>query len=204
MSMVKVIVFDMGGVLIDFSPRETLLKHLGNETTDIIMEKIFSTPLWRERDRGILTTDEIFEMVGEEIPEAHYEKANEMLQNFFPHMPPFEESFEIVKTLKKNGYPIYLLSNASYDFYENKHLIPCLELFDGYFISADYHLLKPEKEIYEKFLQKFGLTACECVFIDDVPENVEGAKKCGFNVICFNHKNFEVLKQELRNLGVNI
>ena len=195
--MIKNIVFDMGGVLIDYNPEKTLYSLFDKETADIALKEIFRNNLWRERDRGTVTSDEIMEIAGDKIPPHAYEKVSELTHNLFPYMKPFPKMYDYIVELKEKGFGIYLLSNASPDFYENKDTIPALSLFDGYLISADWKLLKPEKEIYEKLYEVFNLRPEECVFIDDVPENVEGAEKTGMKAICYAHGDIEILKKEL-------
>ena len=91
----------------------------------------------------------------------------------------FDEGSE--ETVKERGFGIYVLSNASDLFYKYfPNLLP-LDFFDGVFVSSDYLMLKPDLEIYETFLTKYGLKAEECLFVDDRQENADGAAKTGMN-----------------------
>ncbi len=200
--MIKNIIFDMGGVLIDYNPEKTMYSLFDKETADILLKEIFRNQVWNDKDRGIITPDEIMEQKRTAIPAEVYDKTNEMVHNLYPYMKPFEAMYDFIVELKNMGYGIYLLSNASADFYERKSGIPALSLFDGYLISADYKLLKPEKEIYEALYEKFSLKPDECYFIDDVPINIEGAKATGMAGHCYSHGNIEILKQEMRNLKI--
>ena len=101
------------------------------------------------------------------------------------------------KKLKENGYKIYLLSNASSDFHERRSGIPALSYFDGVVVSADYKLLKPEKEIYEVLYEKFLLKPEECFFIDDVQKNIDGAKATGMDGHCYCHGNLDILIRDM-------
>ena len=201
--MIKNIVFDMGGVLIDYNPEKTLYSLFDRETADIALKEIFRNKLWAEKDRGTITPDDIMRIAGDKIPPHAYEKVKDMAYNLYPYMPPFEEMYDLILNLRRNGYMIFLLSNASLDFFVNKVNIPALELFDGYLISADYLLLKPEKEIYEKLFEKFGLKREECIFIDDVQANADAAEKCGMKAIRHDG-NIAALKKNLSAYGVII
>ncbi len=202
--MIKNIIFDMGGVLIDHNPEKVLYAHFEKEVADVVINEIFRNKLWRERDRGVVTSDEIIEQKKHLIPENVFDKVNEMVQNFFPYMPPFEDMYEVVRILKANGYGIYLLSNVGYEFYTEKDNIPALSLFDGFIASCDYKIIKPEKGLYLALFEKFSLKAEECVFIDDVQENIDGAKNVGMDGICYSHGDVERLKDELREKGIKI
>lgn len=200
--MIKNIIFDMGGVLIDYNPEKTLYGLFDKETADILLKEIFRNPFWADKDRGIIMPAEIMQKVKNRIPEAVFEKVSEMVDNFYPYMPPFEKMYGFVEMLKSKGYGIYLLSNASPDFHERRSGIPALSLFDGVIISADYKLLKPEKEIYEKLYETFSLKPEECFFIDDVQANIDGAKATGMDGHCYYHGDLDILKRDMEQRNI--
>lgn len=202
--MIKNIIFDMGGVLIDYNPEKTLYGMFDRETADILLKEIFRNQVWSDKDRGIIFPDEIMAQKKDAVPAEVYEKTAEMVNNFYPYMPPFEKMYDLVKQLKDNGYGIYLLSNASSDFHVRREGIPALSLFDGVLISADYKLLKPEKEIYLALFEKFSLNPEECYFIDDVQKNIDGARAAGMDGHCYYHGDVEILKEALKEKGVRI
>ena len=194
----------MGGVLIDYNPEKSLYALFSKEYADILLKEIFRNQVWADKDRGIIFPEDIMEQKRSAIPESVYEKVAEMVNNFYPYMPPFENMYDFVKQLKDNGYGIYLLSNASSDFHERRSGIPALSLFDGVLISADYKLLKPEKEIYEALYEKFSLDPAECYFIDDVQKNIDGAKATGMDGHCYYHGDIEILRKAMQEKGIRI
>lgn len=196
--MIKNIIFDLGGVLIDHNPEKTLYAHFKKEDADIVLKEIFRNPLWLERDRGVVTSEDILREKKALIPAEIYPKVEEMTNNFFPYMPPFEEMYDFVKELKENGYGIYLLSNVGKEFHTVKKDIPVLELFDGFVASSDYEVVKPEPEIYNILFEKFSLVPEKCIFIDDVQKNIDGALKAGMHGHCYRHGKLEILKKDLR------
>lgn len=103
--------------------------------------------------------------------------------------------------LKNAGYDLYLLSNAAARQHTYWHDIPGSQWFSGTFISADYHLLKPEAAIYQAFFEKFGLIPEECLFIDDNPANIEASENAGMRGIIF-HGDAARLRRQLTELGI--
>ncbi len=202
--MIKNIIFDMGGVLIDYNPEKTLYSMFDKETADILLREIFRNPIWNDKDRGIIFPEDIMKQKKDLIPAEHLEKTAELVNNFYPYMPPFEKMHDLIKQLKEKGYGIYLLSNASSDFHERRQSIPALALFDGVVVSADYKLLKPEKEIYLALFEKFSLRPEECYFIDDVQKNIDGARAVGMDGHCYYHGDIEILKKAMIEKGIDI
>ncbi len=202
--MIKNIIFDLGGVIIDYNPEKALAKYFDEDDCRILLGCLFRNKLWTEMDRGVLTEEEALAAAKDKIPERYFEKVASIVHNWGDEMPPFEWMPDFIKALKDNGYGIYLLSNASYAFHEYSKKIPALSLFDGTVISADYHINKPDKGIYEALLNKYSLKAQECFFIDDVAANIEGAAAVGIAGHVHSHTDMPALCEALRRHGVNI
>ncbi len=192
----------MGGVLIDYNPKKTVSTYFPEEYYDILMKEVFASQLWHQLDGGLLRHDQAISLVLPKIPDETRNLVKEMLTDFYPYMPPFPEMYELIVRIKKAGYKVYLLSNATPRFFDNYLKIPALTLMDGYFISALYKLLKPQQEIYEAFCNKFALKPQECFFIDDMPQNIEGAKKYGMKGHVFNISDIKELEKALNAEGV--
>ena len=98
----------------------------------------------------------------------------------------FPESVALLRRLKQEGFGIYGLTNWSaetigiaykrFDFF-------CL--FDGIVVSGEEKIIKPDERIFRILLDRYGLQADECIFIDDSPANVKAARKGGFQAILF-------------------
>ena len=135
--MIKNIVFDMGGVILDFNLKKTVEAEFSPKYHNVIYEHVFGeNSVWKTLDEGIYTFDQVIPGILEKIPQEIHEKITEMGTDFYDYMPPFKETCELIKELKNNGYPIYLLSNATPRFFDRYLDIPAFEFFDGFFISS--------------------------------------------------------------------
>ena len=199
--MVKNIVFDMGGVLIDLDLKRTLSEHFKPEHQQLLLEKVFNSRAWRDMDAGVRRAEEVIPWLLPQLPEETRPLMAQMINNFYPYMPPITYMEDFILRLKKAGYKVYLLSNATPRFFDVYQNYPALCMLDGYFISALYKMLKPQREIYEAFCKKFSLKPEECFFIDDMPVNIEGAKAYGMKGFIFDTKDVIGLEKELNANG---
>ncbi len=197
--MIKNIIFDVGRVLVTFDPVQ-YVNSLGfdEETARAVVGAIFHNPLWIETDRGVIPVQEFEDAFVANAPEYEvqireaYRKMGRMIE-LMPHTMPW------VKALKARGYRLYVLSNyGEYLFLKSKDRLDFMPYMDGAVISYQIQMIKPDREIYEYLLDKYGLAPEECVFIDDRPENVEAAKAIGMGGIRF--EDFEQANEELEKM----
>lgn len=201
--MIQNIVFDMGRVLIAFDADRYITRFVPDPADyELIRRELFHSVEWVRMDRGSITDEETVASVCRRLPERLHRAVGEILEHWHQDIPPLDGVYDLVEELKGKGYGIYLLSNTCSRFHSFRENIPALRFFDGEFISADCHLVKPEPGIYLRFLEQFGLRPEECVFIDDVPLNIEAAIRCGFYGVVY-HNDPARLRRELRGLGVD-
>lgn len=201
--MIKNVVFDMGGVLINFDTERYIARFVPDaEDHALIRRELFRSVEWVQMDRGVITDAEVVSAVCARLPEHLHQAVQDILDKWHQDVPPLDGIYNLVEELKRKGYCIYLLSNTSARFHSFRKNIPALRFFDGEFISADHHLIKPEPRIYQCFLEEFDLEGTECVFIDDTPLNVEGAMQCGIKGIVY-HGDPGLLRRQLQELGVD-
>lgn len=185
--MIKNVVFDLGGVLIDYKPKD-YLRSFGYDEEKIVelFEHIFDNPLWKEFDRGTYTIAEGIKILESQKPE-HNEDVIKILCNDWVDILLYKEKTgEFLKKLKQEGYQLYVLSNfpiEAFEFIEKKY--DFFKLFDGKIVSGYINLIKPDIEIYTHMLETFGILPEETVFIDDLQSNLDAANSIGINTILF-------------------
>lgn len=102
----------------------------------------------------------------------------------------------ILKELREAGYGVYYLSNYSRKaYYECGESLTFMPYMDGGIVSFRVGMTKPDPGMYEYVLKEYSLTAGECVFVDDMPENVDIARRLGFDGIVFEDEG--KLREEL-------
>lgn len=202
--MIRNILFDMGQVLIRFD-QDYFIRRLGvtGEDVGLLMREVFRSVEWVRMDRGSLTEAEAKTSICARLPEHLHDAAEKLICMWDRPILEVPGMYELVEELKEKGYGIYLLSNASFRQHEYWPRIPASRFFDGKLISADVKVIKPQPEIYRLCLEKFGLEAESCFFIDDAPANIEGALCCGIAGAVF-HGDAKLLRQQLRSAGIDV
>ncbi len=202
--MIRHVVFDMGQVLIRFD-RDLFIHRLGVSEADgqRLLREVFLSTEWVQMDWGTMGEEEALQSMCTRLPAPLHEAAEKLVTRWDRPLLPIEGMYELVEEMNRAGYGVYLLSNAGFRQHEYWPRIPCARFFKGTLISCDVGSIKPERAIYEAFLQKFQLAAEECFFVDDQPINVEGARRCGMPGAVF-HGDAGELRQRLRLAGVQV
>lgn len=178
--MGKNIILDMGNVCCIWDPHK-IAKAIDEIHQDEIAKDLFGSDLWRQLDLGTINLEDALASL-EEKPLLKY-----ALQTWHDYFDEIESTRSFIETNKDN-YHFYLLSNCSESFYHYYTSKPIFKYFKGFYLSCDHHLLKPNDDIYLDFLNTYQLKPEDCLFIDDVLENVEGARRCGMEALCFDYK----------------
>ena len=196
--MINTIIFDLGGVLIDWNP-EYLYRKIFNDTADMqhFLENV-CTPAWNEEQDAGRTLHEATSVlvkqhpVHEENIRAYYSRWREMLGG------AIEGTVEIFKKLKSsNRYKIYALTNWSEETFPIAlQQYELLSWFDGVVVSGTEKIRKPFPEFYKILLDRYNVKAEEALFIDDNLRNVVAARKIGIDSIHF--LNPKQLNEELK------
>ena len=200
----SVVAFDMGGVLIDYNPRHLYRKLIPQEAEMEHFLANVTTREWHMRqdydgDPAAATRElQALHPGKEALIAAYYERFDEMLDHSFPRM------VELVERLGDRGVPLYLLSNAPgfLDAWlrgpaQIRH--PFVGRFRDFIVSGHVGCWKPEAAIFELTCRTGGFRPQDAVFIDDVLENVEGARATGMGGI--HHRSADETVAELQALG---
>ncbi len=199
--MKKAIVFDFGGVLIDWSPYHLYRKLL--PTDDAVrefLEEIKFSEFNKKLDAGYS-----FTKMKEELLKK-YPRQQELVRAFFERWmectgETIQPTVDIMREVKSAGYPVYGLSNWSTETFPLlQHRYPFLPELDGYLLSGMAGVAKPDEEIFKIFLARVERSAEDCVFIDDAQMNIDTARRLGFNSILFT--SAQQLRAELAAMGV--
>lgn len=202
---INTVVFDMGQVLIHWTPF-AVTEHMGLNEADmsILLKEMFQSVEWVSLDHGTLTREQAAARVKQRIPERLWPAVEETVFGWWRRpLKPMEGMADLVRELKQKGYHLYVLSNAGLDLREYFHRIPGAECFEGIMVSAEEKLIKPMPAIYRRLAEKFGLDLGSCVFIDDAPANIEVAIQTGMNGIQF-RGDVARLRKELRELDIDV
>jgi 2-haloacid dehalogenase len=200
--MIPVIIFDFGGVLLDWNPRYLYRKVFnGDEQAmeSFLTEVDFYT--WNlNQDQG-RPFDE-----GIRIACAQHPQYCDLLQIYRDRWietisGPIDGTVKILRELKQSGYRLFGLSNWSDEtFYMTRDKFEFLNLFEQIIISGAVGLIKPDPAIFALLLDKVGRPPEQCLLIDDSPDNVTTARRLGFQTIHF--ESPVQLRQTLVTVGV--
>jgi 2-haloacid dehalogenase len=198
---IRAVVFDLGGVLIDWDPRHLYRTIFADETAMEDFLRTVTTPEWnRAQDAGRPWAEAVEELIARhperrEQIEAYRTRWMEMLGD------AIQPTVDILDELRATDVDLYALSNWSAEtFPVARPRYPFLEWFDGIVISGEERLIKPDPRIFHVLLQRYALEAGETVFIDDQVANVEAAESVGLVGIRF--VDGPQLRADLRSLGV--
>ena len=204
--MIRNIIFDMGNVLLRFD-RDIFMNRNASDCTPeertLLLRDVFLSAEWIMQDRGTHTPSETVEIICERVPEKLHKTVEGLVNWYVGDIMPVDGMAELIGELKQKGYKIYLLSNAAKDFPNYWNRIPGHEYFDDLCVSAFHGFIKPQPEIYRCALEKFGVLAEECVFIDDVPANIEAAMNIGMKGIVF-HDDVKELRRKLAQMDIKL
>ena len=190
------IIFDFGNVLVQWHPELIYGEYFGDEAKAWWFLRHVADNEWRGRiDAGESTTACIAELKARqpeysEAIELYRSRWREMLTGEVPGMR------EVINELRAKGYEIYGLTNWSMEtFPAARERFGILQMIDRYVVSGAERLIKPDHRLFHVLLDRYGLIAEECVFVDDNSDNVAAAETLGMKGIVFT--GAEALRKQL-------
>jgi 2-haloacid dehalogenase len=191
--VIDTVVFDLGGVLIDWNPRYVL-------TDDELVIALDIDGAQRELDLG--TPLDRVHATWRDTYADRVEHVDRYFHGWHDTVAgALDDVVDVLEELRERPLGLYALSNFSGDlFREVSPRFEFLKWFDGLLISGDEGIIKPDPAIYELLLDRFSLTARRTVFIDDRVENIQAARAAGLVGIHFHSAS--QLRRELVERGV--
>ena len=195
------VVFDVGGVLLDWNPRYLYRKLFDDEAVmEHFLTHICSNTWNLMQDAGRSFADGVAEL------STRYPEHADLIAAYDTRWletvnGTIEQSVTLLERLKAQNTPVYAITNYSREkFAITRQQFDFPQLFDGVVVSGEVRLLKPDPAIYLRLLNDYQLQAEDCVFIDDSPVNVTGAQRVGMHAIHF--QTPQQLEDELTSLGL--
>ncbi len=200
--MVETVVFDLGGVLIDWNPRYLYRKLIPKEEEMEHFLATVTTSAWNGQQDAGRTWEEATEQLIESYPDkaewirAYAERWPEMISG------QIDGTVEILETLHQRGtHRLLALTNWSHETFPIAlERFAWLTKFEGILVSGEEKLVKPDQRIYELLIERYKFDREKAIFIDDSPANVEGAQSVGLQALYF--KNPSLLKEQLIRLNI--
>lgn len=200
MAVRQAVVFDLGGVLIDWNPRYLYRKLLPTEeAVDHFLSSVCTLEWNARQDAGRPIDEGIAELVTRFPDQADLIEA--WRDRFDAMVHPMEDTIDLLRELHERGVPLYALSNWGAETFEaTRSLFPFYKWFRGMVVSGKVGLMKPDPRVFHLLLQEYELNPAEVVFIDDHLPNVDAACRLGFHAILF-HSAAD-LRGQLGSLGL--
>lgn len=200
--MLTALLCDMGNVLIRYEPGTFLDRYGIRDPQDraLLLREIFRSPLWPKMDLGELDEAGLEALVLPRLPGRLHAAAHNLIFRWDEPILPVPGMAGFLRACKEAGLRLYLLSNASRRQPAYWPRVPGSFLFDGSIVSAYCRCVKPSPEIYQIALEKFRLFPEECLFVDDLPENVRGAEDVGIPGFLFTG-DVSALRRRVAALG---
>jgi 2-haloacid dehalogenase len=199
--MIDTVVFDLGGVLVDWNPRYLYRQLFDDEAA---MERFLGevcTSAWNEQqDAGRSWREATATLIAQHptqaaLIEAYSLRWEEMLSGVI------QGSVDLLAELKARGVRLYALTNWSHETFPlARERFTFMQCFEGIMVSGEERLIKPDPQIFQRMLQRFAIEPSRALYIDDAPRNVDAAAAQGMHAWWF--RDADGLRQLLVSHGL--
>ena len=198
---VKNVIFDMGGVLMTFDgPHFSSIFTDTPEDAALLQDALFGSTMWSLLDSGTISHETMARYAENHLPERLHPNLHACIARWPDYSMPIKPVNDLAIRLKNEGYGIYVLSNASTRIMEQLGHAPAMPYIDGYVVSANERIMKPDPEIFRLICTRFSLDPTDCLFVDDNEDNCIGARVAGMHAYHFTG-NVDELEANVRLLG---
>jgi 2-haloacid dehalogenase len=198
---ITTVVFDLGGVLIDWDPRHLYRQLFSDpQEMEVFLRDVVSPDWNAQQDSGRTWAEATAELLAkhpdqEEMIRLYSERWAEMLAG------PIGGTVDILREIRDRGLHVYALTNWSAEtFPRARPMFPFLEWFEGIVVSGDERIKKPDPQIWHRLIERYAIDPSRSVYIDDMPHNATVAAELGFHAIRF--ESPEQLRARLVDMGV--
>ncbi len=188
-------IFDLGGVIIKSQDLKKIYDDLKPKVDyDTFIDIWYNDPEVIDAHKGLKDENESFRNVLEKI--GCKISIDELFNIVYKERDYYEDTLNIINTLRNNGKKVYLLSNLrKIDFEYLKKDID-ISIFDKTFLSYEMNLIKPQKEIYETVIEDLNINPNNVYFFDDNSANINSAIQCGIKGFCVTGDNIKEIFQK--------
>lgn len=201
---IRSVILDYGGVLWDmrWDITRTLEQEHGLRERALV-ETLYGSETWRQLEVGVGDREawlteahrDLETVVGRELPPLH--------RHWRERQHLIAPNIDLIRRLRPK-YKTSVLSNADNTLIDRLRDVGVADLFDDIVCSADVGMAKPEARLYALAAERLGLSASECVFVDDLERNIDAAREAGMHSVHFRVDQGHVLEDQLAELGVRV
>ena len=201
---IRNVVFDMGGVLMDFDTKLFSHLYVDNDADAALIETaLYANPSWALLDSGVISEATMEAMARDRLPQRLWEPMQTGFAEWQEHQPILPAMNKQVELIHKAGYGCYLLSNAGVRWWKMKERIPSFSCMDGFMVSAFERIMKPEPLIYRSLCARYQLEISSCLFVDDNPDNCRGAERAGMQSYLYDGNASHFERAAKQNFGLS-
>ena len=184
--MKKHFIFDIGNVLLHWAPGDVIATHFPDVADPQALGKtLFYHPLWKDFDKGLNSSEQVRQDMAAHLGWSASD-ADKLIQACKASLSAKQDAVDYVQSLHADGHRLFCLSNMPVEFFD--HLQQAHDFwhhFEHITISGAIQMAKPDADIYHYVLETNNLAAQDCIFLDDLQENIDTANSVGIHGVHF-------------------